>query len=110
MIMNTPSKILDLEARIKTDPYNPIHQIALARACLEAGDEERARRVAAGKRNMPSKDPSVHFAWGKLCEELGMARQARESFEQAIALDPENPECHLRVALLYSEKGAWERL
>jgi len=107
--MRISAKILEAESQIKLDPFNPLHHIALAKAYLEEGDEERARKVVAVRRNLPSKDPSVHFEWGKLCEELGMARQARESYEQAIALDPKNPECHFRAALLYYEKGAWER-
>ena len=102
-------EILDIESQIKADPFNPLHQIALAKAYLEEGDEERARKVIAIKRRLPSKDPSIHFGWGKLCEELGMARQARESYEQAIALNPNNPDYHFPLALLYYEKGAWER-
>ena len=101
--------IPDLESQIKTDPFNPIHHIALARAYLDDGDEEKARRVIAIKRKLPSKDPVAHFEWGKLCEELGMAQQARESYEQAIALNPGNPHYHFRIALLYYEKAAWER-
>jgi hypothetical protein len=102
-------EILDIEAQIKLDPFNPIHHIALAKAYLGEGDEERARKVIAIKRMLPSRDPAVHFEWGKLCEELGMSRQARESYEQAIALCPKNPEYHFRLALLFHEKGAWER-
>src|SRR4030042_6730167 len=101
--------ILNIESKIKSDPFNPLHHIALARAYLAEGDEERARKVIAIKRRLPSKDPSGHFEWGKLCEELGMARQARESYEQAIALNPKNSDYHFRLALLYHEKGAWER-
>ncbi len=101
--------ISTIESKIKSDPYNPIHHIALAKAYLEQGDEERARRVIAIQRRLPSKDPSVHFKWGLLCEELGMARQARESYEQAIALDPGNADYHFRLARLCYEKGAWER-
>lgn len=101
---------LKLEALIKTDPFNPLHHIALARAYLEEGDEERARKIIATKRRLPSQDATVHFEWGRLCEELGMARQAVESYEQAIALNPQNPEYHFRIALLYYERGAWERV
>lgn len=101
--------ISELESQIRSDPFNPIHNIALAKAYLEGGDEERARKVVSIKRRFPSKDPSVHFEWGKLCEGLGMARQARESYEQAIALSPNNPDYHFRLAFLYHEKGAWER-
>ncbi|MGB9628158.1 MAG: tetratricopeptide repeat protein, partial [Thermodesulfobacteriota bacterium] len=100
---------LKIEAKIQTDPYNPLLHIALARAYLEEGDEERARKVIATKRRLPSKDPSVHFEWGRLCEELGMAIQARESYEKAIALSPQNPEYHNRIGMLYYEKGAWEK-
>lgn len=100
---------LELEAQIKADPFNPRLHIALARIYLEEGDEERARKIIVTKRKLPSKDGSVHFEWGKLCEELGLARQAVESYEQAIALNPDNPEYHFRIGLLYYEKGAWER-
>lgn len=99
----------DIESQIRTDPYNPSHHIALAKAYLEDGDEDRARKIIAIKRRLPLKDPSIHFEWGKLCEGLGMARQARESYEQAIALIPDNPDYHFRLALLYHETGAWER-
>jgi len=102
-------EILEVEAKIRTDPFNPIHHIALARAYLEGGSEEKARKVIATKRRLPSKDPSIHFAWAELCEELGMARQAIESYEQAIALNPQNSEYHFKIALLYYEKGAWEK-
>ena len=99
----------DIESQIRSDPFNPIHHIALSKAYLEEGDEEQARKVVAIKRRLPSQDPSVHFEWGRLCEELGMARQARESYEQAVTLDPKNPDYPFRLALLYQEKGAWER-
>ncbi len=101
--------ISHFESRIKSEPFNPLHHIALARAYLEEGDEERARKIVAIKRRLPSKDPSVHYDWGKLCEELGLARQARESYEQAVALNPNNSDYHFRLALLYQESGAWER-
>ena len=101
--------ISDLEFQVRSDPYNPAHHIALAKAYLEEGDEERARKIVAIKRRLPSKDPSIHYEWGQLCEELGMARQALESYEQALALDPANPDYHFRVAFLYYEKGGWER-
>jgi len=100
---------MDAESKIKVDPFNPIHHIALAQAYLEEGNEERARKIIAIKRRLPSKDYSVHFEWGKLCEQLGMARQARESYEQAIVLNPNNADYHFRLSLLYYEKGAWER-
>lgn len=107
--MMASKEIIELESQIKADPYNPMIHIALAKAYLEEGDEERARKIIVTKRRLPSKDPSVHFKWGKLCEELGMARQAIESYEQAIALNPNNAEYHFRIGLLYYEKGAWER-
>ncbi len=86
-----------------------MHHIALAKAYLEEGDEEKARRIIAIKRRLPAKDPTVHFEWGKLCEELGMSQQARESYEQAIALNPGNSEFHFQIAILLYERGAWER-
>jgi hypothetical protein len=107
--MSTKAGILNLESEAKFDPYNPVHHIALAKAYLDEGDEERARKVIAIKRRLPSQDHSIHFEWGKLCEELGMSRQARESYEQAIAFNPGNPEYHFRISTLLYEKGVWER-
>jgi hypothetical protein len=101
--------IQEIEARIKTDPNNPLHHIALAKAYLEEGREDKARTVIVTKRRLPRKDASIHYEWGKLCEELGMARQARESYEQAVALRPQDPQYHFRIALLCHESGAWER-
>ncbi len=108
--MKVFDSILKIESQIKSDPYNPVHHIALARAFLEEGNEEQARRIIVTKRKLPSKDPAIHFEWGRLCEELGMSHQARESYEQAISLDPESPEYHFRLGLLYYEKGAWEKV
>jgi len=102
-------EIFEAEARIKVDPYNPLHYIALVKAYLDEGKEDKARTIIATKRRLPSKDPSIHYEWGKLCEELGMARQARESYEQAVSLRPQDPEYHFRIALLCHESGAWER-
>jgi hypothetical protein len=107
--MDTAGNIARIESQIKSDPFNPAPHIALAKAYLDQGDEERARMVIAIKRKLPSQDPSVHFEWAKLCEQLGMSRQARESYEQAIALNPQDAEFHFKLGVLLYEKGAWER-
>jgi hypothetical protein len=101
--------ILELESKIKSDPFNPVHHIALARAYLEEGKEDKARAIVATKRKLSTQDPNILYEWGKLCEELSMATQARESYEQAIALNPKIPEYHYRIGMLYFEKGAWEK-
>ena len=59
--MNAPAEMSDLESQIRSDPYNPANHIALAKAYLEDGDEERARKVAAIKRRLPLQDPGIHF-------------------------------------------------
>lgn len=107
--MNSSRTIALLEMQIKSDPYNPHLHIELARAYLEDGNEERARKIVATRRRLPSKDSSVPLQWGQLAEELGMAAQARESYELAVGLDPTNGELHFRTALLHYEHGAWER-
>jgi hypothetical protein len=52
-------RITEAEARIKTDPFNPERHIALAKAYLGEGDEDRARKIIAIKRRLPCKDPSA---------------------------------------------------
>jgi len=107
--MTASRTIALLEMQIKSDPYNPGLYIELARAFLDKGDEERARRIVATRRKLPSRDPSIHLQWGRLAEELGMAAQARDSYELAVSMDPTNAELHYRTALLHYEHGGWER-
>jgi tetratricopeptide (TPR) repeat protein len=76
---------------------------------LESGDESRARDLAVKGRNIPCNDPSIHARWANLCEELGMAVQARESYERALKRSPGDSEILFRLARLLHETGHYEQ-
>lgn len=98
-----------LRLRASRSPTDPWPHVELARALLAAGREEEARRVVLTRRVMPSHDPAVHTAWAELCEQVGAARPALESWERALALDRTNPHYLWRVGLLHYEAGRCEK-
>lgn len=101
-----PETLLTL---IKTDPHNPRLYLELARAYLEAGEEDKARDLALKRRHMPAGDAAIPRGWGQVCEELGMARHAQECYEAGLRLAPQDTDTHYRLALLFAEVGQYER-
>jgi len=89
-----------------TDLYLRIEQ---AEHYLESGDEFKAREIVVRGRNIPSDDPSLHARWAHLCEELGMAGQARESYERALKMCPGDSETLYRLARLLHDIGHYEQ-
>ncbi|MBW1716790.1 MAG: tetratricopeptide repeat protein [Deltaproteobacteria bacterium] len=100
--------VLSNMSETKSDLANPQFYIDQAAGWLESGDESRARDIVVRRRNTPSDDPSVHVKWAKLCEELGMARQARESYERALKISPDDSKILYYLACLLNETGYYE--
>jgi len=98
-----------IQKRIKTDPYNPCLYLELSQAYLETGEDARAREIVLRRRNMPSDNPVIHRDWGEICEELGMALQAQESYERALRLAPGDSETLYLLAVLLAEIGHYEK-
>lgn len=96
-------------AKIKVDAGNVRLYQELARAYLDAGEEERAREVVLRRRNMPTADSAVHRVWAELCEELGAARLAQESYERALKFNPEDSETLFHLARFFHEVGQYEK-
>jgi|Deesub1362A_J573_1020465.scaffolds.fasta_scaffold00060_123 tetratricopeptide (TPR) repeat protein len=101
-----PSKI---QKQIKEDPFNPSLYQDLAEAYMDEGREDKAREVILRYRKMPNQEPAVLRRWGSLCEELGMALQAEECYQEALRLSPEDLETLCALGKLLSEVGHYER-
>ncbi|HBZ54150.1 MAG TPA: hypothetical protein DEO88_01990, partial [Syntrophobacteraceae bacterium] len=95
--------------RISRDVTQHSGYLDLARSLIEAGDDDRAREAVVKGRNLPGNDTAAHRTWGTICEELGMARQARESYERALRLNAGDGEARLRLAVLLAEVGHYEQ-
>jgi tetratricopeptide (TPR) repeat protein len=103
--MNVESDMNSTRAH-PTDLYIRIEQ---AEYYLESGDEGKARDMVVKGRNIPCDDPSIHARWAHLCEELGMAGQARESYERALKMCPGDSETLYRLARLLHDTGHYEQ-
>lgn len=78
------------------------YYLNLARQYLEEGLEHKARGIILTYRKSAPKDANFHVQWAELCAELGMTKQARESYEQAIHLAPDHADnIYLYASLLY---------
>jgi len=94
---------------MKLDTGSMTDSLERARALLEEGQEEQARKLILTCRRQPCGDPDVHFQWGLLCERIEAFQQARESYESAVRLSPCNPEYLYHTGALYYDAGNYEK-
>lgn len=80
-----------------------------ARDQFNAGFEHEARRLIARHRCAAGQAADRHAAWADLCEDLGLARQALDSWQKAIAADRQNSGYFCRLGLLYAETGSFDK-
>jgi len=95
--------------KIKANSTDFFLRIEKVEGFLESGDESGARDMVVAGRNIPCDDPSIHARWAHLCEELGMAGQARESYERALKMCPGDSETLYRLARLLHDTGHYEQ-
>ena len=81
-----------LERLAVADPQNPDHLFELARVAYLAHDFEGALGYLGHARDLVPSDPRVHFLFGMVLEELELPLEARKSLEEAVTLDPHNPD------------------
>lgn len=76
---------------------------------FNSGNEHDARQIVVQNRNAPNQSAEEHAAWAELCENLGMAKAAMESWQQAVAGNNSNSEYLYRLGVLHYERGAVEK-
>lgn len=88
---------------------NSQHYLELARRYLDEGHESRAKEIILAQRMRAPDMAEIHFKWAELCEELSLARQARESYQKAVTLWPKNSTYLFRLGRLHYEAGEYQR-
>ncbi len=63
----------------------------LARSAVKLKDYQGALGYLAHARTLEPGNAAVHFAFGMVCVELNLGREAYDSLKKAVELDPDNP-------------------
>lgn len=79
-----------LERAAAGGPTAPL-LLELARAAVRLKDFKGALGYLAHARSLEPENAAVHFAFGMVCVELNLGREAYDSLKKAVALDPDNP-------------------
>ena len=72
----------------EADPASPRYAVAASRACLATGAREEARSFAEAAVKVGPRDGRAYQALGVALEALGESKEARQSLERALELDP----------------------
>jgi tetratricopeptide (TPR) repeat protein len=113
--------------RIRTDPAEQLEDaLAAYRQVMQTGPDppraldlllsiwsihrrqgklDQAWRTLEGARYVDSRQPAVHLAAGVTAQEAGRFTAAREAYETALKLDPDNPDARLDLVMLEVESG-----
>ena len=84
------------------------YNLELAKRLLEEGDEFRATQIVLENRNKAKENSQLQYEWGKLCEELGLAIQAKECYKRALRFSPSDISTLIRLSSLLYETGYYE--
>lgn len=88
------------------DPDTILKQVE---SLLEAGEESKARELALKGRSMTGVSAAALRGFGLVFEDLGLARLARECYEQALRLNSKDGETLYCLAALLAETGHDEK-
>lgn len=80
-----------------------------ARTLLDSGNESQARDCAQRAASQEHCSAKLCTAWAEICEELGMARLAREFYEKTLRLSPNHGGALYGLAALLAEGGHVEK-
>jgi len=80
-----------LERVALLDPQNTAHLLELARLADLSKDHEGALGYLAHARDLEPRNSRIHFLFGLIALEMDLPIEARRSFDQALALDPDKP-------------------
>lgn len=94
------------EQLLRQDPTSSVF-VELAKALLEKGDAARAIEVcAAGISHHPTSTVG-RVLWGKALIHLGRPAQAMEQFDQAIAIEKDNPYAYNLIGEVLLQRGLY---
>jgi tetratricopeptide (TPR) repeat protein len=100
-----------LERVAVADPGNPRHLLELARIAHLSHDLEGCLGYLGHARDLTPDDARIHFLFGLVAVEMELPVEARRSLDQALAIDPKNPEYNYAMgALLLGGGRATESL
>ena len=90
----------DYEKALALDPDNVPAHIGLCRIALRRGEFSRAAHLALDALDRTCNDPQPHFLLGRALSGMREYKPAAEAFRTAIALNPNFPQAHARLAML----------
>ena len=99
----------NLASRAGEDPHNVLLRLELARGCLYAGEEGRARDLVLRYRNAPTGDFSIHRGWGNSATPSAWPGRQRSHTAALFKEKPGDVETLYRLGLLFSETGHYEK-
>ena len=79
-----------LEAAAQLQPNSVPALLDLARVANDQKDYTGALGYLAHARELDPDNGSIHFFWGIVCIEQGLAQEAYQALKKAVALDPHN--------------------
>ena len=108
--MRISETILESEAQIKTDPYNPPSPYCSCQRHIWRREMRKGReRLLQSKGDCHPKTPPSILNGEGFARSWAWPDRRENLMNRRLLLSPNNPEYHFRLALLYHEKGAWER-
>ena len=91
-----------LEKAYAADPSAVTPLIDLARIANDAQDYTGALGYLAHARDLSPKDASLPFQFGVICAKLNLIGESRKALEDAIKLDPDNPQYNFGLGVVAS--------
>lgn len=98
----------ELEGLLQRSPDEPLAHALLAH-CLS--EQNQGRRALVHARLAVGLAPDLafcHYILSIVQQELGQLKEARRSIEQALELDPEDPDFFARLGLIFLLESRWQ--
>lgn len=94
------------EQILREDPTSTVF-VELAKALLEQGQHERAIEICKGGLEHHRRSVVGRVLWGKALINLGRPAEAMKQFDQAVAIDKENPHAYNLIGEVLLRKGLY---
>src|SRR5216684_4104953 len=90
-----------LERSITTESLTAGSLLELARVARKQKDYQGALGYLAHARDLEPKNAGIHYYFGLVCMDLSLVAEARNSFEKAVQIEPENPNYNYAMGANY---------